>query len=150
MASSDTVEHTLAPMRGVASAPVAALIDAAAITVFALIGRASHEEALSLIGVVQTLWPFLVGCAAGWSVTYVYSHVRSSDFFGHDFRPDRVVPVGLVIWFCTVTVGMIVRYILHQGVEVAFVVVAATFLALFLLGWRLAFAALARRAQRSS
>ena len=25
--------------------------------------------------------------------------MRSSDFFGHDFRPDRVVPVGLVIYW---------------------------------------------------
>ena len=134
-------------MRGVASAPAAGVIDAVVITVFALIGRASPEEAFSPIGIMQTVWPFLVGCAAGWSITYVYSHVRSSDWFGHDFRPDRMVPVGLVIWFCTVTVGMVVRYILHQGVELSFIIVAASFLGLFLLGWRAAFAALARRAQ---
>ncbi|MDL9935162.1 DUF3054 domain-containing protein [Gordonia sp. ABSL1-1] len=148
MPSSQTAERVNAPARGIASMPLAALIDAVVVTIFGLIGRASHEEALSPVGIVQTLWPFLVGCAAGWSITYVYSHVRSNDFFGHNFRPDRVVPVGLVIWFCTVTVAMVVRYILHQGIEASFIVVAATFLAIFLLGWRAAFAALAKRSQR--
>ncbi|AFR50975.1 hypothetical protein KTR9_4368 [Gordonia sp. KTR9] len=117
-----------------------------AITVFVLIGRASHEEGYALTSVLHTLWPFLAGCAAGWSITYVYAHVRSSDFFGHDYRPDRVVPVGLVVWFCTVTVAMILRFILSQGVAVSFVIVAALVLAAFMLGWRAVFAMLGRRA----
>ncbi|KSU57488.1 DUF3054 family protein [Gordonia sp. JH63] len=144
--SDATAETGSSPARGTATGPVAALFDAVAITVFVLIGRASHEEGYALTSVLHTLWPFLAGCAAGWSITYVYAHVRSSDFFGHDFRPDRVVPVGLVIWFCTVTVAMILRFILSQGVAVSFVIVAAVVLALFLLGWRAVFAYLGRRA----
>ncbi|MDV7102029.1 DUF3054 domain-containing protein [Gordonia amicalis] len=139
-------EAGTSPARGTATGPVAALFDAVAITIFVVIGRASHEEGYAPVAFLHTLWPFLVGCAAGWSITYVYAHVRSSDFFGHDFRPDRVVPVGIVIWFCTVTVAMILRFILSQGVAVSFVAVATVTLAVFLLGWRAVFAYLGRRA----
>ncbi|WP_223204797.1 DUF3054 domain-containing protein [Gordonia jinghuaiqii] len=142
----DTADAGTSPAKGRATGPVAALFDAVAITVFVLIGRASHEEGYAPASVLHTLWPFLIGCAAGWSITYVYAHVRSSDFFGHDFRPDRVVPVGIVVWFCTVTVAMILRFILAQGVAVSFIIVATLVLALFLLGWRAVFAVLGRRA----
>ncbi|MFZ0530798.1 MAG: DUF3054 domain-containing protein, partial [Propionicimonas sp.] len=40
-------------------------IDLAAVLVFAAIGRASHAEALSLAGLAQTAWPFLVAVAIG-------------------------------------------------------------------------------------
>ena len=83
---------------------------------------------------MQALWPFLAGAAVGWSIVYVYSHVRSSDWFGHDFRPERVLPAGVAIWFCTVTVGMILRYLFHEGVAFSFVIVATVTLGLFLLG----------------
>ncbi|GAB89521.1 DUF3054 domain-containing protein [Gordonia rhizosphera] len=131
--------------RAVLPVPVTALIDVVAVTVFVLIGRSSHDEGFAIIGVLQTLWPFLVGAAAGWSIAYVYSHVRSSDWFGHDFRPEGIAPAGLMIWFCTVTVGMILRYLLHQGVAVSFVIVASVVLALFLLGWRGVAAFVSRR-----
>ncbi|MGW0035288.1 DUF3054 domain-containing protein [Gordonia sp. NPDC003376] len=127
------------------SLPVTALIDAVAITVFVLIGRSSHHNGYALLGVLQTLWPFLAGAAVGWSIDYVYSHVRSSDWFGREFRPDRIVPAGLLIWFCTVTVGMILRYLLHEGIAVSFVIVASVVLALFLLGWRALAAFVLRR-----
>lgn len=113
-----------------------ALIDVVAVTVFVLIGRSSHDEGFAVLGVLQTLWPFLIGTAAGWSIGYVFSHVRSSDWFRNDFRPDRLVPAGLTIWFCTVVIAMILRYLLHQGVAVSFVIVATVVLAVFLLGWR--------------
>ncbi|WLP88912.1 MULTISPECIES: DUF3054 domain-containing protein [Gordonia] len=127
------------------SLPVTALIDAVAITVFVLIGRSSHHNGYALLGVLQTLWPFLAGAAVGWSIDYVYSHVRSREWFGREFRPDRIVPAGLFIWFCTVTVGMILRYLFHEGVAVSFIIVAATVLALFLLGWRALAAFVVRR-----
>ncbi|MEO9326318.1 DUF3054 domain-containing protein [Gordonia aurantiaca] len=148
MPSSNPTEEGTSPARGIATWPVAALFDAVAIFVFVVIGRASHEEGYAPIAFLHTLWPFLVGCAAGWSITYVYAHVRSADFFGHDFRPDRMVPVGIVIWVCTVAVGMVLRFILSQGVATGFVIVATVALGLFLLGWRAVFAYLGRRAAR--
>ena len=117
--------------------PVTALVDLLAVAVFVMIGRSSHEEGLAIVGILQTLWPFAVGAAVGWSIVYVLSHVRSSDDgFGHDFRPERIVPAGLIVWFCAVAVGMILRYLLHQGVAVSFVIVATISLGLFLIGWR--------------
>ncbi|WP_431309331.1 DUF3054 domain-containing protein [Gordonia sesuvii] len=141
---------TVAPADALASPgrtlpmPVVALIDLVAITVFVLIGRSSHEEGLAVSGVLQTLWPFAVGAAAGWSIAYVFSHAWSSDWFGHDFRPERIVPAGVMIWFCAVAIAMILRYLLHQGVAVSFVIVATITLGVFLLGWRALFV-LARR-----
>ncbi|WAC53685.1 DUF3054 domain-containing protein [Gordonia sp. SL306] len=125
--------------------PATAVIDLVAVTVFVLIGRSSHEEGLAVVGILQTLWPFAVGAAAGWSIAYVFSHVRSSDWFGHDFRPEQIVPAGVVIWFCTVVVGMILRYLLHQGVAVSFIIVATISLGVFLIGWRAAAGFVARR-----
>jgi len=43
---------------------------------------------------------------------------------------------GLVVWLCTVALGMILRVVSGQGTAVAFIIVAVAFLGLFLLGWR--------------
>lgn len=43
---------------------------------------------------------------------------------------------GVVLWVSTLIVGMVVRYFTGQGVAVIFVTVAASFLALTLVGWR--------------
>ncbi|NED61380.1 DUF3054 domain-containing protein, partial [Streptomyces sp. SID10244] len=60
-------------------------------------------------------------------------------------RPEQIVPAGVVIWFCTVAVGMILRYLLHQGVAVSFIIVATISLGVFLIGWRAAAGFVARR-----
>ena len=117
----------------------AALIDAAFVVVFVLIGRRSHAEVLDLVGVAQTAWPFLVALAAGWLVARAWRH------------PLVVWPTAVVIWATTVIGGMLLRAVSRQGIELAFVIVAATVLAVFLLGWRLGrrlVAALARRRSR--
>lgn len=126
--------------------PVTALLDLVAVTVFVMIGRSSHEEGLTVVGILQTLWPFAIGAAAGWSIAYVLSHVRSSDdSFGHDFRPERIVPAGLIVWFCAVAIAMVLRYLLHQGVAFSFVMVATISLGVFLIGWRAVAAFVAKR-----
>ena len=124
---------------------VAALADTVAVTIFVLIGRASHHHGYTPLGIIQTLWPFLAGAAVGWSIVYVYSHVHSSDWFGRDFRPDRVAPAGLVIWVCTVAVGMVLRYLFHEGTAFSFIIVATITLGIFLLGWRTVAAVITRR-----
>ncbi|AZG46372.1 DUF3054 domain-containing protein [Gordonia insulae] len=148
MSRSPGVAAVDAPTSGRLPIPLTALFDLVAVTVFVLIGRASHEEGLAIVGVLQTLWPFVVAAAAGWSIVYVLSHVRSSDDgFGHDFRPERP-SAGVTVWFCTVVVAMILRYLLHQGVAVSFVIVATIVLGLFLIGWRVAVSTIARRRGR--
>jgi hypothetical protein len=47
-----------------------------------------------------------------------------------------VVPTGVVVWLCTVVIGMVLRKASSAGVAASFVVVAATVTAVLLLGWR--------------
>lgn len=105
-----------------ASAFLSCAIDVVFVVVFVLIGRASHRE--DLAGSINTLWPFVVGLAVGWVVARAW---RS---------PQALVWTGITVWAVTVVVGMLLRAASGQGVEVAFVIVTAIVLAVFLLGWR--------------
>ena len=107
------------------SARVAVVLDVACVLVFVIIGRASHVKGESLAGIASTSWPFLSGLGIGWLAARAWR------------RPLAIVPAGLVIWLCTVTIGMILRVISGQGTAAGFIAVALVFLALFLLGWRL-------------
>lgn len=122
------------------TAPVATAValDVALILVFVLIGRRNHEEALALGGIAQTAWPFLVGAAAGWLATRAW---RS---------PFGLWPTGTVIWAATVGGGMLLRVVSGQGVQPAFVIVAALTLAAMLLGWRLVALFVTRRSRRTN
>jgi Protein of unknown function (DUF3054) len=111
-------------------------LDAALILVFVLIGRRNHEEALSLGGISQTAWPFLVGAAVGWLGMRAWRH------------PLALWPTGAVIWAATVGGGMLLRAASGQGVQLAFVIVAALTLAVMLLGWRLVALIVTRRSHR--
>ncbi|MDT5207903.1 MAG: hypothetical protein QOF67_318 [Mycobacterium sp.] len=111
---------------------IALLADVACVIVFAAIGRRSHAEGLTVPGIAQTAWPFLAGTGVGWLV------------IGGWRRPFSVIPVGVVVWACTVVVGMVLRKLISAGVAPSFVVVASVSTAVLLLGWRGA-AALVRR-----
>ncbi len=119
-------------MRLARDARVAVLIDACCVLVFVVIGRASHTKGEELAGIASTAWPFLCGLAAGWIAGRAWR------------RPLTISPAGIVIWLCTVTLGMVLRVVSGQGTAAPFIVVALAFLGLFLLGWRL----LARLATR--
>jgi len=112
-------------MRLARGARTAILIDACCVLVFVVIGRASHVKGESLAGIASTAWPFLCGLAAGWIAARAWR------------RPLAIRPAGIVIWLCTVALGMILRVVSGQGTAAAFIVVALAFLGLFLLGWRL-------------
>lgn len=103
---------------------VAQAFDVILVLVFVLIGRASHKEDLSILGVLTTLWPFLVGLVVGHIVMRAWR------------APLRVVWTGIGIWIATVLVGMLLRLVSGQGVTFSFVVVATIVLGVFLLGWR--------------
>ena len=104
---------------------LAPLVDVLAVLVFVLIGRHSHAEGETLAGIARTSWPFLLGAVLGWLV----AHWRGRDLAS--------VAGGLWVWPTTVVVGMLARAVTGQGVDPAFVAVAAAFLGLFLVGWRL-------------
>jgi hypothetical protein len=114
------------------SAP-AALADVVAVVVFCTIGRRSHAEGLTAADVAETAWPFLTGTAVGWLVVRGWR------------APTALVPTGVVVWACTVAVGMLVRKATSQGTAVSFVVVASVVTAVLLLGWRVAAAVVQRR-----
>ena len=118
--------------RRVRRARVALFADIVAVIVFCTIGRRSHAEGLTVAGIAQTAWPFLTGTGVGWLL------------IGGWRRPFTVIPTGVVVWVCTVVVGMLLRKVTSAGVSTSFVVVASLSTVVLLLGWRGA-AALFRR-----
>ena len=131
----------IGPERGPGPAPAAARLDGralaadlAAVVLFVALGRTSHREGGAVAGFAGTAWPFLAGAVVGWVA------LLAAGLAGRSLRAGAVVLVG------TVAVGMTLRRtVTDGGTPVSFQLVATTFLALFLLGWRLA---AARRAAR--
>ncbi|HWF71129.1 MAG TPA: DUF3054 domain-containing protein [Mycobacterium sp.] len=101
-------------------------VDVACVLLFCAVGRRSHDEGLNVAGVATTAWPFLSGTALGWLAGRAWR------------RPTAVLPTGVVVWVCTVAVGMLLRKATSAGVAASFVAVASTVTALLLLGWRAA------------
>jgi hypothetical protein len=124
---------TTAPRRFSAFAALA--IDGAFVLLFVVIGRATHEED-RLLGALVTYWPFLVGLLLGWLVARGWR------------APLALVRTALPVWAVTVAAGMLLRIASDQGAQPSFVVVTSIVLAVFLLGWRLVAALVARRQSR--
>jgi hypothetical protein len=102
--------------------------DVIGVLAFCAVGRRSHDEGLSVTGIATTAWPFLTGTVIGWLASRAWQ------------RPTAVVPTGVVVWLCTVAVGMLLRKVTSAGVAASFVLVAASVTAAVLLGWRAAVA----------
>lgn len=115
------------------SVRLALVLDIALVIVFAVLGRASHAEALSPGGLLTTAVPFLLGLTVGWAVVVL---VRT---WALGWR------AGVILVVASVTVGMAVRHLTGHGVSIAFVSVATSFLTLFLVGWRVVWGLVARR-----
>lgn len=98
--------------------------DVFCVLLFCAAGRRSHDEGLNITGIATTAWPFLTGTIVGWLAARAWR------------RPTALIPGGVVIWLCTVVIGMLFRKVSGAGVVTSFVVVAATVTAVFLLGWR--------------
>ena len=101
-----------------------AVYDAAAVVLFAALGRNAHGESLSLGGLAHTAWPFLLAAALGWLICRAWR------------APGAIVPTGLVIWAVTVAGGMLLRVVSGQGTHWSFILVTAAVTALLLLGMR--------------
>lgn len=118
---------------------VAALVDTMAVSAFALAGRRSHDEALTLEGWWQTAWPFLAGLGLGWLLVVATSGTW----------PTRLWH-GVWVWLATVFGGMAFREMGDQGTATPFVVVATLVVGTALLGWRAVAEVLDRRRARES
>ena len=102
------------------------------------IGRREHERDSAIAGLIETAAPFLLALALAWVLLRAWQRPT-------DWR------TGLGIWATTLVAGMVLRNVVFDdGTATAFVIVAAAFLALFLVGWRVAFGVFERRSTRAS
>ena len=100
------------------------LADVCCVLAFVIIGRGQHHDGVTVAGVASTSWPFLAGLAAG-------------VLAGRAWRqPFALWPSGVAVWACTVVIGQALRALSGQGTDLAFILVSAAFLGLFLFGWR--------------
>lgn len=104
----------------------ALVADVVAIVIFAILGRSSHDETNTLLGVLGTAWPFLVGALVGHAISRA-TGLRSDPTA---WRP------GVVVWVSTLVLGMLLRVGSGATAAWTFIVVASIVLAVFLLGWR--------------
>jgi hypothetical protein len=100
--------------------------DICCVLAFVIIGRHAHHDGTSPAGILYTAWPFLAGLALGIAVARAWR------------RPLALVPAGVAAWLGAAGAGMVIRVLAGQGTAPAFIGVTLAFLALFLLGWRLA------------
>lgn len=110
----------MAPARIPALALAADLV---AVVVFAAIGRVSHAEADSLLGLLGTAAPFAVGVAAAW----VSPRVRVA---------PASVRAGALVVAGSVGLGLLLRLGFTGSLPWAFALVTALSLAVLMLGWR--------------
>jgi len=103
----------------------ALIIDLLFIVLFVGIGRSAHEHGITVAGMASTLWPFVAALAVGWLFTLQRQRSGESPLD------------GVVIVLITVSLGMVLRVVSGQGTALAFIIVALSFLTLFLVGWRL-------------
>ncbi|HUS42820.1 MAG TPA: DUF3054 domain-containing protein [Ilumatobacteraceae bacterium] len=117
--------------------PLAVGIDVFSVTLFVAVGRREHDRDSAIAGLIDTAAPFLFALALAWLLLRAWRRPT-------DWR------TGIGIWAITLIAGMILRNLVFgDGTATSFVIVAASFLALFLVGWRVAFGLIARRSTRT-
>lgn len=114
------------------------LLDLVCVLVFAVAGKGSHEAGRSEWVVLLIVWPFAVGVLAAHAVLLAR---------GRSARPVR--PAGVAVLATTYVLGMVLRVVSGRGIAVGFLVVAAVFLAVTMLGWRAVADLVDRRRARS-
>lgn len=115
------------------SAALAFAADVICVIAFVAVGRRNHAEGVTLAGIAETAWPFLTGTVVGWLVSRGWR------------RPTTPVPTGVIIWICTVVVGMALRVASGEGIAFSFILVATLVTGVLLVGWRAVRAGLSRR-----
>lgn len=104
----------------------ALIVDAVFVLIFAVIGRASHQEDPG--GFLLTAWPFLVALVLGHALAAL---------MGSGPRKPWSLLWGGTVWVVTVAGGMLLRIITGDTAQIAFIIVATVVLGVFLVGWRL-------------
>lgn len=105
---------------------LAVAADVAAVLLFVVLGRSSHDEGNGIASIAGVAAPFLIGVAVGWLVAPT---PRARPF---------AVRAGVQVWLATVVVGVVLRrFAWDRGTALSFIIVAAVFLGLLIVGWRL-------------
>lgn len=99
--------------------------DLAVLAVFVLLGRAEHDSGSSVAGYFSTLAPFAIALVGAWFVLMASK------------RNPILASSGASIWVITLVAGMTLRRIVFgDGIALPFIIVAAAFTALGIIGWR--------------
>jgi len=118
--------------------PLAAGLDTAAVVLFVAIGRREHDRDSAIAGLIDTAAPFVIALALTWLVLRVW-------------RSPLGWRTGVGVWAGTLVAGMALRNVVFgDGTATSFVVVAAAFLALLIIGWRVVAGAVDRRRRTES
>jgi Protein of unknown function (DUF3054) len=117
---------TAARKTGWTTVAASLVLDACCVLLFVTIGRHTHHDGDTLAGVWHTAWPFLAGLAVGLVLGRAWR------------RPLSILPTGIAAWLGASLIGMLIRVLAGQGTAIAFIGVTLAFLALFVLGWRVA------------
>ncbi|MCG7299851.1 DUF3054 domain-containing protein [Brevibacterium ravenspurgense] len=102
----------------------ALVADIILVIAFAAVGFYTHAQVLTVDGVVQTSWPFLVGLGCAWILSAAWT------------APLAPMRTGVAIWSTTILIGMIVRFAVGAGIAGPFIIVASALNFLTLVGWR--------------
>jgi hypothetical protein len=95
--------------------------DLALLLVFAASGRRTHEHGVSVTGVLETAWPFLLAYLV-------------TAFAARAWRfPASLWPTAVTLWLGTVVGGLALRSLSGGGTAVSFQVVTLLVLGAFLL-----------------
>ncbi len=106
--------------------------DTTSVVVFVLVGRATHNQA-GTTGTLRTAGPFLIALGIGWIVTRAWNDPAS-------------IQTGVGVLTSTFVLGMVLRrLVFDDGTALSFVLVAAAFLTLFMVGWRMIALTIERR-----
>ena len=109
-----------------------AAIDVLVVLIFAAAGRSSHDSANTLVGILTTAWPFLVGLAVGWFITKQWKQTMAGTAIALQICPAAIM-MALVTW----AVGLALRVAAGATNEGGFPLVSFGFLVLILVGWRI-------------
>ena len=113
-------------------------IDVVLVLLFALSGRQSHAESLTVLGILKTAAPFLL------SLTVL--SLLSRPWENH----SKIWPTGILVWLGTVALGMGFRLLFGATAAVPFIIVATVTLGVSLVGRRVVTTLVARRSVRTA
>jgi hypothetical protein len=99
--------------------------DLTSVVVFVAAGRSTHDQGNAFGHFIHTAAPFLIALVAGWLVARAWKDATSTR-------------TGAIVLAMTFTLGMLLRKTAFgDGTALSFMIVAAAFLTLFLIGWRI-------------